>query len=106
MSFDDANLVIGKVTVSFNLLDHNTGDGIELQPLQPTNVPPSAVLFGPLVIGHNLTFRNGGAGVDVAWTQGIPSKIVDDGGNIALFNGATCTGVRCIGDFTSGLSIP
>jgi hypothetical protein len=90
----------GLNTIAFNLIDHNGGDGILVDGPHATDVVSTP--NGPIKIGANLLIANQGAGVDAQWVPGVPSQIVDLGGNLSLFNAKRCIGVRCLLDFTSG----
>jgi hypothetical protein len=92
---------LAKNVIAFNVIDHNAGAGIQLDPSTAARnpvTPPS----GPIQIGANLLIANQGAGVDATWIPGLPNQIVDLGSDIALFNQKRCVGVRCSLDFTSG----
>lgn len=86
---------LGSLTVKRNTLAGNGGDGLRLR--GDFADLPSAAPGGPVTVAGNIAFHNHGRGVDLVWTEGSPSGIVDGGGNIALFNRVRpqCVGVSC-----------
>ena len=72
-------------TISSNRFVDNTGTGLSL------------ITVGQVHVGSNVALRNGGLGIDVAWSGlGTGLTVIDDGGNVARHNQAPqCIGVIC-----------
>jgi hypothetical protein len=88
---------IGALQIAYNLVAENDGDGMFIVGDLVTE-PPTPDSGGPVTLTGNQAVSNAGQGIFAPWVRGVPSAIVDGGGNRALLNGETpvCVGVRCI----------
>jgi hypothetical protein len=92
--FDNQLQDLGAITIHDNTFLANGGDGIDIN---GDKFPPLDIPGGPVTLANNHTIANGGYGITAGWVPGIPTGIVDGGGNNAINNGLNpqCIGVTC-----------
>jgi len=94
LHFDNQLQDLGNITIHDNTFLANGGDGIDIN---GDKFPPLDIPGGPVTLTNNNAIGNGGYGITAGWVPGIPTAIIDGGGNNAINNGLNpqCIGVTC-----------